>query len=71
MSSHHKEKFFPFFFLLFLLYLYVKMDISWAYYGTFFIIHVIQTIRLYALNLQNDVCQLFLNKTRGKKEKRG
>ena len=64
------EFFFPFLFLLFLLYLYEKMAISWAYCGTFFTIHVIQTIRLYALNLQNDVCQLFLNKTRNKKREK-
>ena len=34
-----------------------------------FTIYVSQAIMLYTLNLYNDICQLFLNKTGGKIQK--
>ena len=39
------------------------MDVSCTYCGNHCTIYVSQTIMLYALNLYGDVCQLFLNKT--------
>ena len=36
-------------------------------YGYHFTVDVNQTTMLYALNLDSDECQLFLNKTGGKK----
>ena len=66
-SSHHKEKIFLLYsFLLFLLYLYEKTDVSWIYYGNYFTVYTNQTIMFCVLNWCRDVCQLFLNKT-GKK----
>ena len=35
-----------------------------------FTIYIVQTVMLYALNLYNDVCQLFLNKNGGKQVKK-
>ena len=63
LSLITKEKKNFFFFLFFLLYLYEMMEVSWTYCGNCFTVYVNQTITLYALNLQSDVCQLFLNKT--------
>ena len=56
------------FLLLFLLYLSLKMDVSWTYWGNHFTIYVNQVVTLCALNLQSDVGQLFLNKTGKRKE---
>lgn len=38
------------------------MNVSRTYYGNHFPIHVNQISKLYTLNLQGDICQLFLNK---------
>lgn len=66
-SSHHKEEcYFP----SFLSYLYEAMDVSPTHCGHHFMIHVNQIIMLYALDVYNEVCQLFLSNT-GKKRKCG
>ena len=63
-SSYHKKNFLPLFFSsFFLLSLHDKMDVSQAYCGNPFTIHVTQTIMLYVLNLHSGVSQLFPNKT--------
>ena len=41
------------------------MDVSWAYCDNYFTISVNQTIKLYALHLHSDVCQVFFNKAGG------
>ena len=62
-NSHHKDNLFYFLSIVCI------WDDSWAYCGNHFTIYVNQTITLYALNLPNDVHQLFLNKTGGNKRK--
>ena len=44
------------------------MGVSQNYFSYHFTTYVNKTIMLYTLNLYSDVCQLFLNKTGGKKE---
>ena len=46
------------------------MNVSWTYCDNHFTIYMNQTFMLYALNIDNDVCQLFLNKTRGGNNKK-
>lgn len=68
-SSSKKEEFpFPLLFSssFFLLYPYENMDVNWTYCDNHFTMYVNQTLKLYALNLYSDVCQLFFNKTGGK-----
>ena len=55
-NSQHKKSFFlPNLSLLFLLYPYEKMDVSWAYCGDHFIIYVNRTIMLCTLNIYSEV----------------
>lgn len=62
-----EESCFLFFFLFFsLTYLYDKTDISWTYSVNHFTIYLSQNIMLYTLNVNSDVCWLFVNKI-GKK----
>lgn len=66
-SSHHNEIFFFLFILLFT----VSIWEEWCllnYFGNHLRLYVNQTIMLFAWNLHNDICQLFLNET-GKKFK--
>ena len=65
-SFHHKEKTFftIIFFHFFLSNPYENMDSST--YCNYFTMYINQIIMLCASNLFSNVCQLFLNKTRGK-----
>ena len=60
-SSHHKKKFFSFLLLSFLFIVSMWEDGCYSTYcgNTHFTIYVNQTIMQYALNLHNDVYQLF------------
>lgn len=63
-SSHYKEEtVFLFFPVLFLLYLYEKMDVSWIYCVNCLTVYMNQITMLYNLNLYSDVYQLLFNKT--------
>ena len=63
-GSRHEENVFIFF--LFSLSVHDKIRISWNYYSHF-TTYIKQTFMLYALNLNSDVCELFLNDTEKKR----
>lgn len=56
--SHCKENF-----LFVYLYQYEKMDGGWTSWDNHFTIYVNKTTTVYALNMNSDICQLFLSKT--------
>ena len=58
MKDFYSNKFF-----LFLMDLNEKMGVTWTYHGNHFTIYVNETIMLYALNLQSNICQSFLSRT--------
>ena len=58
-SSHHEENIF--FSISLMLYLYEMIDVRSTYCGNHFMMYVSQIT-------VNDVCQLYLNKTGGKKD---
>ena len=65
LITRRKFFFFSSFFPFYCIYVRRQM-FNWNSCGKYFITYVNQTIRLHALNLYSDVCQLFLNKTGGK-----
>ena len=59
-SSHHKQKIFSIFKIL---YLYEMIDVHQTYSGNQFMMYVSQIIMLSTLNSHSSVCQFYFNKT--------